>query len=181
MRLRMDLAYDGAGFHGWARQPGLRTVQGELETALAIVLRVEEVAVTCAGRTVGIPITRVVRALEIAGEELRSSGRQQVVALDDEMIPLVDLNQLLGLTTPPQRDPLPTVVTELHGRKIGLLVDRFTGQREVFVKTLAFPLDTVLGVSGATVLGDGSVVFIIDPQALLATGTTMPDHPVAGV
>src|SRR5213083_875169 len=51
MRLRMDLAYDGAGFHGWARQPDLRTVQGELERALATVLRVDEVAVTCAGRT----------------------------------------------------------------------------------------------------------------------------------
>src|SRR5215218_11397800 len=51
VRLRMDLAYDGGGFHGWARQPGLRTVQGELEHALATVLRVDEVAVTCAGRT----------------------------------------------------------------------------------------------------------------------------------
>ena len=47
----MDLAYDGAGFHGWARQDGLRTVQGELETALATVLRLPSVAVTCAGRT----------------------------------------------------------------------------------------------------------------------------------
>ncbi|MEO6512739.1 MAG: tRNA pseudouridine(38-40) synthase TruA [Nocardioides sp.] len=51
MRLRMDLAYDGGGFHGWARQPGLRTVQGELEGALATVLRVPEPTVTCAGRT----------------------------------------------------------------------------------------------------------------------------------
>jgi tRNA pseudouridine38-40 synthase len=47
----MDLAYDGADFHGWARQDGLRTVQGELETALATVLRLPSVAVTCAGRT----------------------------------------------------------------------------------------------------------------------------------
>ena len=51
MRLRMDLAYDGAGFHGWARQDGLRTVQGDLEDALTTVLRLESVAVTCAGRT----------------------------------------------------------------------------------------------------------------------------------
>lgn len=50
-RLRIDLAYDGAGFHGWARQPGLRTVQGELEGALGTVWRVPDVAVTCAGRT----------------------------------------------------------------------------------------------------------------------------------
>lgn len=51
MRLRIDLAYDGTDFHGWAAQPGLRTVQGELSAALATVLRVPEVAVTCAGRT----------------------------------------------------------------------------------------------------------------------------------
>jgi tRNA pseudouridine38-40 synthase len=47
----MDLAYDGSQFHGWARQDALRTVQGELEAALATVLRVPSVAVTCAGRT----------------------------------------------------------------------------------------------------------------------------------
>lgn len=51
VRIRIDLAYDGAGFHGWARQPGLRTVQGELEVALATVLRLDAVATTCAGRT----------------------------------------------------------------------------------------------------------------------------------
>ncbi len=51
MRLRIDLAYDGGDFHGWAAQPGLRTVQGDLESALATVLRVPEVSVVCAGRT----------------------------------------------------------------------------------------------------------------------------------
>ncbi|WEV65448.1 tRNA pseudouridine synthase A [Bifidobacterium sp. ESL0764] len=40
MRLRIDLAYDGGGFHGWAKQPGLRTVQGELEEALGKILHV---------------------------------------------------------------------------------------------------------------------------------------------
>ncbi|MGQ4553611.1 tRNA pseudouridine(38-40) synthase TruA [Dermabacteraceae bacterium CCM 9519] len=49
-RIRLDLAYDGTGFHGWARQPGLRTVQGELEKALGVLLR-SEVSVTVAGRT----------------------------------------------------------------------------------------------------------------------------------
>jgi len=48
--VRLDIEYDGAGFHGWAKQPGLRTVQGELETALATVLR-EPVELTVAGRT----------------------------------------------------------------------------------------------------------------------------------
>jgi len=51
VRLRIDLAYDGTDFHGWAAQPGLRTVQGELTSALATVLRVASVDVVCAGRT----------------------------------------------------------------------------------------------------------------------------------
>jgi tRNA pseudouridine38-40 synthase len=51
VRLRIDLAYDGGDFHGWAAQPGLRTVQGELEATLAMILRVPEAPVTCAGRT----------------------------------------------------------------------------------------------------------------------------------
>lgn len=51
MRVRIDLGYDGGGFHGWARQPGLRTVQGELERALDTVLRVGGSSLTVAGRT----------------------------------------------------------------------------------------------------------------------------------
>ncbi len=48
--VRLDIEYDGTGFRGWAKQPGLRTVQGELESALATVLR-EPVELTVAGRT----------------------------------------------------------------------------------------------------------------------------------
>ena len=54
MRIRVDLGYDGAGFHGWAAQPGLRTVQGELELWLGRVLPTcgsAPVTLTCAGRT----------------------------------------------------------------------------------------------------------------------------------
>jgi tRNA pseudouridine38-40 synthase len=50
VRVRLAIAYDGGGFSGWAAQPGRRTVQGELEEALARVLRVP-VALTVAGRT----------------------------------------------------------------------------------------------------------------------------------
>jgi tRNA pseudouridine38-40 synthase len=51
LRLRLDLAYDGSGFHGWARQKDLRTVQGEVEKALDTVLRTTGSALTVAGRT----------------------------------------------------------------------------------------------------------------------------------
>ena len=51
VRLRLDVWYDGTNFSGWAAQPERRTVQGEIERALAAVLRLDAVALTCAGRT----------------------------------------------------------------------------------------------------------------------------------
>lgn len=50
-RLRLDVAYDGSGFSGWASQRGRRTVQAALESAVATVLRLEGAALTVAGRT----------------------------------------------------------------------------------------------------------------------------------
>ena len=54
MRLRIDLAYEGTEFNGWATQPGLRTVQGSLEEALATALRQPSVRVTCAGQVLDV-------------------------------------------------------------------------------------------------------------------------------
>lgn len=80
MRIRIDLSYDGSNFHGWAVQPGLRTVQGEVQRALAMSLRREEVWVTCAGRTdTGVHARGQVIHLDVEEAELvASAGRAQV-------------------------------------------------------------------------------------------------------
>ncbi len=86
MRLRMDLAYDGAGFHGWAKQHDLRTVQGELERALATVLRVEDVAVTCAGRTdTGVHARGQVAHVDVAATDPEQLGRRLDGLLPDDL------------------------------------------------------------------------------------------------
>jgi tRNA pseudouridine38-40 synthase len=65
---RLDIEYDGTEFSGWARQPGLRTVQGELEAALGTVLR-EPVELTVAGRTdAGVHALGQVASFETAAE-----------------------------------------------------------------------------------------------------------------
>ena len=79
MRLRIDLAYDGTDFHGWAVQPGLRTVQGELSAALARALRVPYVGITCAGRTdTGVHARGQVVHVDVDADALeRAAGRSR--------------------------------------------------------------------------------------------------------
>lgn len=77
MRLRIDFAYDGTEFSGWALQPGLRTVQAELQAALARALRRPEVWVTVAGRTdAGVHARGQVCHVDVEESELvASAGR----------------------------------------------------------------------------------------------------------
>ena len=71
VRVRLDLAYDGTDFAGWAAQPGLRTVQGELEAALAVLLRRDSARLTVGGRTdAGVHARGQVAHLDVTAAEL---------------------------------------------------------------------------------------------------------------
>ncbi|MDP9117717.1 MAG: tRNA pseudouridine(38-40) synthase TruA [Actinomycetota bacterium] len=79
VRLRLDIAYDGTQFAGWAVQPGQRTVQGELHTAIATVLRLPSVSLTVAGRTdAGVHATGQVAHLDIPAVTWEVAARQLV-------------------------------------------------------------------------------------------------------
>lgn len=82
MRLRIDFAYDGTDFAGWAKQPNLVTVQGELDGALATILRLDAIQTTVAGRT-------------DAG--VHATGQVAHVDVDDSVDPDVLLRRLNSL------------------------------------------------------------------------------------
>jgi tRNA pseudouridine38-40 synthase len=87
VRLRLDLAYDGTAFHGWAVQPALRTVQGELESALATVLRADAVPVTCAGRTdTGVHARGQVVHLDVDEAALQAAAVRTTAAPVDALV-----------------------------------------------------------------------------------------------
>lgn len=102
MRIRLDLSYDGGPFNGWAVQPGLRTVQGSLEGALALILR-RPLRVTVAGRTdAGVHARGQVVHFDLAAVEWESLARGK------EVDPAVALLRRL-------RGALGRVLQEEHG------------------------------------------------------------------
>ena len=112
LRIRLDLAYDGGPFSGWAVQPGLRTVQGTLEEALALLIR-RPVRVTVAGRT-----------------DAGVHARGQVVHLD------LTEAEWLGLNRGAELDPAVALLRRLRGALSRGLGD-LTGAIEVHKVSIA--------------------------------------------
>lgn len=88
MRIRLDLSYDGEAFHGWAAQPGLRTVQGVVEESVATVLRLDEPApLTCAGRTdTGVHARGQVAHLDVDDVDPATLARRLRRLLPDDVV-----------------------------------------------------------------------------------------------
>jgi tRNA pseudouridine38-40 synthase len=86
VRLRLDLAYDGAGFHGWARQDGLRTVQGDVEHALDTVLRSEGTSLTVAGRTdTGVHARGQVAHVDLVPGQIEAAATRAAGTLEEAL------------------------------------------------------------------------------------------------
>jgi len=105
VRLRLDIAYDGAAFSGWARQPGLRTVQGALESALATVFTRwgEPPLLTVAGRTdAGVHATGQVAHLDLTAEQWGALTRPRRSAPDGPPRTTLDglLKRVNGIAAP---------------------------------------------------------------------------------
>lgn len=123
--------------------------------------------VDCDGIQLALPITRVIQTLEIRAEEIQSSGKQLLISYQGKLLPLLSLRKMLRRPKGGRIDPLPVVVTEVVGRRIGVVVDRFLQQREIFVQNLPEPFAQLRSCSGGTILGNGQIVFLLDLQALL--------------
>jgi tRNA pseudouridine38-40 synthase len=121
MRLRMDLAYEGTDFHGWASQPGLRTVQGTLEAALATLLRVPEVSIVCAGRT----DTGVHARGQVAHVDVDSDTLTQVSGRSARPGPEALLTRLNGILTPDIRVHRVTDVADAFDARFSALWRRY--------------------------------------------------------
>lgn len=134
-----------------------------------------------------LPLSCVSESLQPRQEDLKSvPGRGALLQVRNEYVPLVPLSARFDIvpTIPRPEDGI-VVILEAEGRKIALQVDELVGQQQVVVKNLETNYRRVPGISGATILGDGSVALIIDvgmlmrePRQAAFGHSVLPEHAV---
>jgi two-component system chemotaxis sensor kinase CheA len=147
----------------------------ELPVTLAIT---DALIAEVGGETFAVPQSSVREVVEVPIASLLQVERNEVMPYRGAALPVVRLSRLFGLpdTT---RDRLHLFVVGVGAAALGIAVDRITGQREIVVRAIADSLARVEGISGATDLGDGHVVLILDPATLARQARERPDRPVA--
>jgi two-component system chemotaxis sensor kinase CheA len=151
----------------------LRSEQGKgsrfiitLPLTLAIV---DGQSVAVGSETYIIPLISIVESMRLKETSIsRLSGHNEVFSFRGDYLPIIRLHQLFGVE--PRARALHeglVVIAEGDGRRVGLFVDDLLGQQQVVIKSLEANYGHVEGVSGATILGDGSVALILDVTGII--------------
>jgi two-component system, chemotaxis family, sensor kinase CheA len=116
-----------------------------------------------------VPLISIVESMQLKSSGVtRLSGHSEVLSFRGDYLPIIRLHDLFGVE--PRSRALHeglVVVAEGDGRRVGLFVDDLLGQQQVVIKSLEANYGHIEGVSGATILGDGSVALILDVPGLI--------------
>jgi two-component system chemotaxis sensor kinase CheA len=148
------------------------TVPGEgttftikLPLTLAII---QALLVRVADELYSIPLDAVIESQRIDASEVRTVHGGEVITLRGQVVPLIRVGEFFRLDAPRDPERVMIVIVGLQGRQVGLVVDSFQGEQEIVIKPLSDVIGRIAGISGATILGNGSISLIIDVHSLVA-------------
>jgi two-component system chemotaxis sensor kinase CheA len=159
----------------------------KIPLTLAIV---SALIVTAGGARYAAPqlsVRELVRVGPGSSNAVESLNGAQMIRLRDRLLPVISLNRVLTQSLQDEADMSGyVIVLEVAGRKMGLVVDDVLDTEEIVVKPISGPLRSVPVFSGATILGDGSVIMILDPNGLAQEtameaeeASTAPDEAIS--
>ena len=140
---------------------------------------VQALLFTVRGQTYAIALNEISEIIRLDPKNILGSN-QDALRLNDEVLPLFQMADQLSAgkidaeSVPKGEYPI-TLVVETGGRRGALVVDTLVGQKEIVIKSLGSHLRHVKGVSGATIMGDGSVIPILNIEELLWSQTIMKE------
>jgi two-component system chemotaxis sensor kinase CheA len=135
----------------------------QLPLTLAII---SALMVRVSGRTYAVPLGTVVESLKFGPEDVKRIAGHEALRIRDQVVPLLRLQALFGLPEL-EGERRYAVILGRGDKRVGLVVDSLEGQQEVVIKALDSGIAGMSGVvAGATIMGDGRVVLILDVAAL---------------
>lgn len=142
-----------------------------LPLTLAII---DALMVNVSGQMYAIPLDAVSETTKIETVRLTDVKGRKAVTLRGEVLGIVELSEMLGLPRMSETlpDVLSVVVIHDNERRLGLVVDQLLERQEIVIKPLGAYLGDLKGISGATIMGDGAVILILDPHEIYIMSTS---------
>jgi two-component system, chemotaxis family, sensor kinase CheA len=138
----------------------------ELPLTLAII---DGLLVEIDGSNYVLPLSVIEECVELTRENVRRTHGRNILNIRGDIVPFISLRRRFNIAgTPPDIEQV--VISEANGRRIGIVVDRVIGQHQIVIKTMSKVYGDIPEVSGATILGDGTIALILDLAKLAETG-----------
>ncbi|USD67486.1 chemotaxis protein CheA [Vibrio sp. SCSIO 43136] len=138
--------------------------------------------VRVAGEVYVIPLLTIVESIQIESDCVKhASGGVELYRLRDENIPLLRLHEEFEIGQSGDLQGHIMCLVEAAGNRVGLLIDELLDQQQVVIKSLESNYCKVSGISGATILGDGSVSLILDVQGLVTAFMRRQNDKQSGI
>lgn len=120
-----------------------------------------------------IPINSISETLKIGIEDIQNLEGTEVIKIREDVINVLSVKELFKLPTRYESHikSYYAVILASEDKKVALLVNNLIGEQDIVIKTLKDKVTRVEGISGATILGDGTVSFILDIQTIVGLGT----------
>jgi two-component system chemotaxis sensor kinase CheA len=138
------------------------TITIRIPLTLAIV---ESLLVSVGEASYALPLSIVEECVELSRADIARAHGRHLINVRDQIVPYIPLRREFDVTTEPP-DPQQVVITNVNGTPVGFVVDQVIGQHQSVIKSLGRMYREVRGISGATILGDGSVALILDINQL---------------
>ncbi len=152
----------------------LTSVRGQgttLQLTLPLSMAVTHVMmIRSDGCRFGVPMDLIVETVRVPADEIHHFKSAQTVVLRGRIVPLRSLNQLLGMDEPQTLNAEgehAVLVLRWGGEPVGLIVDEFDGTSDIILRPLEGVLGGMTGFAGSALMGDGSVLMILNPKELL--------------